>query len=83
MTSSTAGKGTRAAGEDSQPMAPSGGNSGECSKQQQSGAQLLTKQEERGLARSVVSSFYQRMLNHLNSEEDTQSKFRSCNEFTI
>ena len=81
MTSSTSGKGTRSAGEDSQPMAPSGGNSGECSKQQQ--AQLLTKQEERGLARSVVSSFYQRVLNHLNSEEDTQSKFRSCNEFTI
>ena len=34
-------------------------------------------------ARQAVSSIYRRLINHLNSEEETESKFRSCNEFTI
>jgi len=34
-------------------------------------------------ARQAVSSIYQRLITHLNSEEESGSKFRSCNEFTI
>jgi len=34
-------------------------------------------------ARGVASSIYRTVVDHLNSEEDTGSRFRSCNEFTI
>merc|ERR1712038_157792 len=34
-------------------------------------------------ARGVASSIYRTVVAHLNSEEDTGSRFRSCNEFTI